>query len=113
MSVMRILRLRSASEISIAGLVGFKFLLDSVCMNIADVTEAPAARDVDGEASLVTSEGRWGGNLGWKPGCRAGKRLWCGYVMPLALQVVSGVKEADSESQLNKQLLYYVTADVG
>ena len=92
--------------------MGFRFLLDSG-LHVADVTstdsEAPAARDVDGEASLVTSEGRWGGNLGWKPGCRAGKRLWCGYVMPLAL--VSGVKEA--ESQLNKQLLYTVAADVG
>jgi hypothetical protein len=36
LSVIRILRLRSASEISIAGLVGFRFLLDcaqvQVCM---------------------------------------------------------------------------------
>ena len=58
----RILRLRSASEISIAGLVGFRFLLDSG-LHVADAvtsTEAPlaAARDVDDAAPLVTSEGR-------------------------------------------------------
>ena len=63
-SVIRILRLRSASEISIAGLVGFRFLLDSG-LHVADaraVTEAPlaAARDVDDAAPLVTAarEGR-------------------------------------------------------
>ena len=59
LSVIRILRLRSASEISIAGLVGFRFLLDSG-LHVADaVTEAPlaAARDVDdalnGEPSAI------------------------------------------------------------
>ena len=60
LSVIRILRLRSASEISIAGLVGFRFLLDSG-LHVADVlTEAPAARhgDVDDAAPLVTAEGR-------------------------------------------------------
>ena len=62
LSVIRILRLRSASEISIAGLVGFRFLLDSG-LHVADaVTEAPlaAARDVDDAALLVTAarEGR-------------------------------------------------------
>jgi hypothetical protein len=43
------LRLRSASEISIAGLVGFRFLLDSG-LHVADAaTEVPlaAARDVE------------------------------------------------------------------
>ncbi len=51
---LRILRLRSASEIPIAGLVGFRFLLDSG-LHVADaVTEAPlaAARDVDDAAPL-------------------------------------------------------------
>ena len=54
------MRLRSASEISIAGLVGFRFLLDSG-LHVADaVTEAPlgAARDhVDDAApfKLVTA----------------------------------------------------------
>ena len=59
LSVIRILRLRSASEISIAGLVGFRFLLDSG-LHVADaVTETPlaAARDVDGAAPLVTAAG--------------------------------------------------------
>ncbi len=55
LSVIRILRLRSAYEISIAGLVGFRFLLDSG-LHVADAdTEAPlaAARDVDDrEASI-------------------------------------------------------------
>ena len=115
MSVIRILRLRSASEISIAGLVGFRFLLDSG-LHVADaVTEAPAARDVDDAAPLVTAEGRlaatWAGNLDAagiqvsSPSCRASpssERLWPGYVMPLAL--VSGIKEA--EPHLVKQLLY-------
>ena len=61
LSVIRILRLRSASEISIAGLVGFRFLLDSESgLHVADaVTEAPlaAARDsdVDDAAPLVTA----------------------------------------------------------
>ena len=58
--VIGILRLRSASEISIAGLVGFRFFLDSG-LHVADaVTEAPlaAARDVDDAAPLVTAEGR-------------------------------------------------------
>ena len=62
LSVIRILRLRSASEISIAGLVGFRFLLDSgLHVQVADaVTEAPAAaRDVDDAAPLVAAEGRW------------------------------------------------------
>jgi hypothetical protein len=72
LSVIRILRLRSASEISIAGLVGFRFLLDSG-LHVADrdavTTEAPlaAARDVDDAAPLVTAEGRlaatWAENL--------------------------------------------------
>ena len=73
LSVIRILRLRSASEISIAGLVGFRFLLDSG-LHVADAvtdSEAPlaAARDVDDAAPLVTAarEGRlaatWAGNL--------------------------------------------------
>ena len=65
LSVIRILRLRSAaSEISIAGLVGFRFLLDSG-LHVADavtVAEASlaAARDVDDAAPLVTAarEGR-------------------------------------------------------
>ncbi len=64
LSAIRILRFRSASEISIAGLVGFRFLrvLDSG-LPVADaVTEAPlaAARDVDDAAPLVTAalEGR-------------------------------------------------------
>ncbi len=101
--------------------MGFRFLLD-LGLHVADVTEAPAARDVDGVAPLVTPEGRWAatwaasGNL---QGCRASSkrpfverisisasRLWSGYVtqshsMPLAL--VSGIMEA--ESQLVKQLL--------
>ena len=61
LSVIRILRLRSASEISIAGLVGFRFLLDSESgLHVADAaTEAPlaAARDVDDAApfKLVTA----------------------------------------------------------
>ncbi len=48
LSVMRVWRLRvwrlrrSASEIPTAGLVGFRFLLDSG-LHVADVTEAPAA----------------------------------------------------------------------
>ena len=73
LSVIRILRLRSASEIPIAGLVGFRFLLDSG-LHVADavqVTEAPlpvaAARDVDDAAPLVTApsvRGPFGGNLG-------------------------------------------------
>ena len=51
LSVIRILRLRSASEIGIARLVGFRFLLllDSG-LHVADVTEAPDARDLDGAA---------------------------------------------------------------
>ena len=63
LTVIRILRLRSASEIGVAGLMGFRFLLDSGS-HVADaVTEAPAApsRDVDDAApfKLVTAEGRW------------------------------------------------------
>ena len=56
-SVIRILRLRSASEIGIAGLVGL--FLDSG-LHFADDAEAPmaVARDVDA-ALLVTAEGRW------------------------------------------------------
>jgi hypothetical protein len=38
LSVIRVLRLRSASEIRTAGLVGFRFLLDSG-FHVADVTE--------------------------------------------------------------------------
>ena len=70
LSVIRILRLRSASEISIAGLVGFRFLLDSG-LHVADavtVTEAPAARDVHDAATFNGDSrgpfGRFGGNLG-------------------------------------------------
>ncbi len=88
--------------------MGFRLLLDSG-LHVADaVTEAPgpAARDVDDAAPLVVnSRGPFGGNLGWKPGCRASlssERLWSGYVIPLAL--VSGIKEA--EPHLVKQLLY-------
>ena len=62
LSVFRILRFRSASEIRTAGLVGFSFLLDSG-LHVADVTEAPAARDVDDAAPY--SRGPLGGNLGW------------------------------------------------
>ncbi len=75
--------------------MGFRFLLDSGFtgkLHVADAaTEAPAARDVDDAAPLVTAEGRWAatwaGNLS---GCRASltrssERLWSGYVMPLAL----------------------------
>jgi hypothetical protein len=61
----------------IAGLVGFRFLLDSG-LHVADAarpatdSEAPAARDVDDAAPLVTAEGRlgifffffWGGGGG-------------------------------------------------
>jgi hypothetical protein len=50
----------TASEISNAGLVGFRCLLDAG-LHVADaVTEAPlaAARDVDDAAPLVTAEGR-------------------------------------------------------
>ena len=45
--------------------MGFRFLLDSgLHHDVADVradavTEAPAARDVDDAAPLVTAEGRW------------------------------------------------------
>ena len=65
-------------------------------------------------APLVTAlRGPFGGNLGWKPGCRASlssERLWSGYVMPLAL--VSGIKEA--EPHLVKQLLYSgIVKDLG
>ena len=62
LSVIRIFRLRSASEISIAGLVGFRFLLDSGLHAADAVTEAPAAardHDVDDAAPLVTAKGRW------------------------------------------------------
>jgi hypothetical protein len=41
LTVIRIFRLRSASEIWIAGLVGFRFLLDSG-LHVADGTDAPA-----------------------------------------------------------------------
>ncbi len=69
LSVIRMFRLRSASEIQTAGLVGFRFLLDSGLHVAAGdaATEAPAARDVDDAAPLVTAEGRlaatWAGNL--------------------------------------------------
>jgi hypothetical protein len=46
-----------------------------------------------------------GGNLGWKPGCRASsKRLWSGYVMPLALALVSGINEAESQFLIQSTL---------
>ncbi len=70
MSVIRILpvRLRTASEICIAGLVGFKFrfLLDAG-LQVADaVTEAPAARDVDDAAPRFgDSRGRWAATWAW------------------------------------------------
>jgi hypothetical protein len=77
--------------------------------------EAPAARDVDDAAPLVTRAaearaGPFGGNLGWKPGCRASaslssERLWSGYVM-LPLALVSSIKEAEPHRDLVKQLLY-------
>ncbi len=83
-------------------MLGFNFLLDSG-LHVADVTEAPAARDVDDAAPLVTANGRWAATWAFSLRCRASsKRLWSGYVMPLAL--VRGIKEA--ESQLVKQLLY-------
>ena len=85
-------------------MLGFNFLLDSG-LHVADVTEAPlaAARDVDDAAPLVTADGRWAATWAVSLRCRASsKRLWSGYVMPLAL--VRGIKEA--ESQLAKQLLY-------
>ncbi len=72
LSVIRIWRQRSASEISTAGLVGFRFLLDSG-LHVADdtVTEAPrpAARAMCQEcrprpSSLVTAEGRSMGGPG-------------------------------------------------
>ena len=59
LSVIRILRLRSASEIGIAGLVGL--FLDSG-LHFADDAEAPmaVARDVLVDAALlVIAEGRW------------------------------------------------------
>jgi hypothetical protein len=59
LSMIRIMRSRSASEIWIAGLVGLRFLLDSG-VHVSDAaTEAPAARDVDNAAPMVTAEGRW------------------------------------------------------
>ncbi len=71
LSVIRILHLRSASEISIAGFVGFRFLLDSgSSLHVADAatdSEAPlaAARDVDDAAPFNgDSTGPFGGNLG-------------------------------------------------
>ena len=39
------------------------FLLDSG-LHVADVTEAPAARDVDDAAPLMTAEGRWAATRG-------------------------------------------------
>ena len=82
------------------------------------VTEAPAARDVDDAAPLVTVlRGPLGGNLGWKAGCRASlssERLWSDYAMPLAPSLVSGIKEAASEPRLVKQLLYSgIVKDLG
>ncbi len=57
LSAITILRLRSASETSIAGLVGFRFLLESGLHVANAVTEAPlaSARDVDDAAPLVTA----------------------------------------------------------
>jgi hypothetical protein len=85
-------------------------------LHVADAaaTEAPTARDVDDAApKVVDSRGPFGGNLGWKSGCRvslSSKRLWSGYVMPLIL--VSGIKEA--EPYLVKQLLYSgIVKDLG
>ena len=78
------------------------FLLDSG-LHVSDVTEAPAAAlDVDDAAPLVTAEGRWAATWVGNLDAASSRRLWSGYVMPLAL--VRGVKEA--ESQLVKQLLY-------
>ena len=39
--------------------MGFRFLLDSGLHVTDAATEAPAARDVDDAAPLVTAEGRW------------------------------------------------------
>jgi hypothetical protein len=119
LSVIRILRLRSASEILTAGFMGLRFLLNSG-LHAADVTAAPAARDADGAAPgpLVTSEGRlaatWAGNLvaaraalasdclcHWQP---EWPQAQAGNVMPLAL--VSGIKEAESQLRLVKRLPY-------
>ena len=80
--------------------MGFRFLLDSG-LHVADaVTEAPDARDVDDAAPLVTAEGRWAATWVGNLDAASSRRLWSGYVMPLAL--VRGIKEA--ESQLVKQL---------
>ncbi len=38
--------------------MGFRFLLDSG-LHVAGDTEAPAARDVDDAAPVVTAKGRW------------------------------------------------------
>ncbi len=104
-------------DLNRAGLEGFRFLLDSIAMSglrVGDVTdsEAPAARDEDGAAPLVTSEGRWAAtlNLGWnlKRASLSSRRLSSasGYVMLLApsLVQVSGIKDPEAESQLVKQL---------
>ena len=90
--------------------MGFRFLLD-LGLHVADVTveltEAPAARDVDGAAPLVTSEGRWAvtwaGNL---DAARAAGASHTGLVMLChSLFNVSGIKEAESQLvKLNCQL---------
>jgi hypothetical protein len=79
--IRRIWRQRSASEISTAGLVGFRFLLDSG-LHVADDTEAPrpAARVMCQECrpfKLGDSRGPLGGNLGCEPGCRVSRCPVC------------------------------------
>ena len=75
---------------------------------VADVTEAPAARDVEDAAPLVIAEGRWAATWASSLIRASSKRLLSGRVMPLAL--VRGVKKA--MSQLAKQLLYSGIAKV-
>jgi hypothetical protein len=62
LSVIRIFKVALPVRIRDSGLVGltgrFQALLDSLAgLHVADVTEAPVARDVDGAAPLVTSSG--------------------------------------------------------
>ena len=60
LSVIRIFKVALPVRIRDSGLVGLRFqaLLDSLAgLHVADVTEAPVARDADGAAPLVTSSG--------------------------------------------------------
>ena len=45
--------------------MGFRFLLDSGLHVANAATEAPAARDVDEKAPLVTAEGRLAATSSW------------------------------------------------